>query len=122
MQNRKKIVKRILKDSIDTLKMLLKNVDGNKMPITNMEIYMVDPDGDGIGLQFRYDEDTGEIEKVATPIEDNELTYWDEDVDDDEIVVPFEERKWSLSDNDDMWSEEITDQFNTAAVSKRLLN
>ena len=105
---RKKIVKRILKDSIDTLKMLLKNVDGNKMPITNMEIYMVDPDGDGIGLQFRYDEDTNEIEKVATPIEDNELTYWDEDVD-----------EWA---DDDIWSEEITDQYHTAAVSKRLLN
>ena len=107
MQNRKKIVKRILKDSIDTLKLLLKNVDGNKMPITNMEIYMVDPDGDGIGLQFRYDEDTGEIEKVATPIEDNELTCWDEDMDEEE---------------DEVWSEEITDQFHTAAVSKRLLN
>ena len=106
MQNRKKIVKRILKDSIDTLKMLLKNVDGNKMPITNMEIYMVDPDGDGIGLQFRYDEETNEIEKVATPIEDNELTFWDEDMDEE----------------DDMWSEEITDQYHTAAVSKRLLN
>ena len=106
MQNRKKIVKRILRDSIDTLKLLLKNVDGNKMPITNMEIYMVDPDGDGIGLQFRYDEDTGEIEKVATPIEDNELTFWDEDMDEE----------------DEMWSEEITDQFHTAAVSKRLLN
>ena len=104
---RKKIVKRILKDSIETLKLLLKNVNGNKMPITNMEIYMVDPDGDGIGLQFRYDEDTGEIEKVATPIEDNELTFWDEDMDEEE---------------DEMWSEEITDQFHTAAVSKRLLN
>ena len=103
---RKKIVKRILKDSIDTLKMLLKNVDGNKMPITNMEIYMVDPDGDGIGLQFRYDEETNEIEKVATPIEDNELTFWDGDMDEE----------------DGMWSEEITDQFHTAAVSKRLLN
>ena len=108
MQNRKKIVKRILKDSIETLKLLLKNVDGNKMPITNMEIYMVDPDGDGIGLQFKYDEETNEIEKVATPIEDNELTYWDEDMD-----------EWA---DDDIWSEEITDQFNTAAVSKRLLN
>ena len=106
MRNRKKIVKRILKDSIETLQMLLKNVNGNKMPITNMEIYMVDPDGDGIGLQFRYDEDTGAIEKVATPIEDNELTFWDEDVDEE----------------DEMWSEEITDTFNTAAVSKRLLN
>ena len=103
---RKKIVKRILRDSIDTLKMLLKNVDGNKMPITNMEIYMVDPDGDGIGLQFRYDEETNEIEKVATPIEDNELTFWDGDMDEE----------------DEMWSEEITDQFHTAAVSKRLLN
>ena len=107
MQNRKKIVKRILKDSIDTLKLLLKNVNGNKMPITNMEIYMVDPDGDGIGLQFRYDEDTGEIEKVATPIEDNELTFWDGDMDEED---------------DEVWSEEITDQFHTAAVSKRLLN
>ena len=107
MQNRKKIVRRILKDSIETLKMLLKNVDGNKMPITNMEIYMVDPDGDGIGLQFRYDEDTGEIEKVATPIEDNELTFWDEDMDEED---------------DEVWNEEITDQFHTAAVSIRLLN
>ena len=107
MQNRKKIVKRILKDSIDTLKLLLKNVDGNKMPITNMEIYMVDPDGDGIGLQFKYDEETNEIEKVATPIEDNELTFWDEDMDEE---------------HDEVWSEEITDQFHTAAVSKRLLN
>ena len=106
MRNRKKIVKRILRDSIETLQMLLKNVNGNKMPITNMEIYMVDPDGDGIGLQFRYDEDTGAIEKVATTIEDNELTFWDEDMDEE----------------DDMWSEEITDQFHTAAVSKRLLN
>ena len=106
MQNRKKIVKRILKDSIETLQMLLKNVNGNKMPITNMEIYMVDPDGDGIGLQFRYDEDSGAIEKVATPIEDNELTFWDGDMDEE----------------DEMWSEEITDQFHTAAVSKRLLN
>ena len=106
MRNRKKIVKRILKDSIETLQMLLKNVNGNKMPITNMEIYMVDPDGDGIGLQFRYDEDSGAIEKVATPIEDNELTFWDGDMDEE----------------DEMWSEEITDQFHTAAVSKRLLN
>ena len=104
---RKKIVKRILKDSIDTLKMLLKNVDGNKMPITSMEVYMVDPDGDGIGLQFKYDEETNEIEKVATPIEDNELTFWDGDMDEEE---------------DEVWSEEITDQFHTAAVSKRLLN
>ena len=108
MQNRKKIVKRILKDSIDTLKMLLKNVDGNKMPITSMEIYMVDPDGDGIGLQFNYDAETNEIEKVATPIENNELTYWDEDVDDDD-------------EEDGVWSE-VTDQYHTAAVSKRLLN
>ena len=108
MQNRKKIVRRILKDSIETQKMLLKNVNGNKMPITNMEIYMVDPDGDGIGLQFRYDEETNEIEKVATPIEDNELTFWDEDMDEEE--------------DDEVWSEEITDQFHTAAVSKRLLN
>ena len=107
MQNRKKIVKRILKDSIDTLKLLLKNVDGNKMPITSMEVYMVDPDGDGIGLQFKYDEETNEIEKVATPIEDNELTFWDEDMDEQD---------------DEVWSEEITDQFHTAAVSKRLLN
>ena len=107
MQNRKKIVKRILKDSIETLKMLLKNVDGNKMPITSMEVYMVDPDGDGIGLQFKYDEETNEIEKVATPIEDNELTFWDEDMDEKD---------------DEVWSEEITDQFHTAAVSKRLLN
>ena len=107
MQNRKKIVKRILKDSIETLKLLLKNVDGNKMPITSMEVYMVDPDGDGIGLQFKYDEETNEIEKVATPIEDNELTFWDEDMDEED---------------DEMWSEEITDQFHTAAVSKRLLN
>ena len=106
MQNRKKIVKRILKESIETLKLLLKNVDGNKMPITSMEVYMVDPDGDGIGLQFKYDEETNEIEKVATPIEDNELTFWDEDMDEE----------------DEMWSEEITDQFHTAAVSKRLLN
>ena len=106
MRNRKKIVKRILKDSIETLQMLLKNVNGNKMPITNMEIYMVDPDGDGIVLQFRYDEETNEIEKVATPIEDNELTFWDGDMDEE----------------DGMWSEEITDQFHTAAVSKRLLN
>ena len=106
MRNRKKIVKRILRDSIETLQMLLKNVNGNKMPITNMEIYMVDPDGDGIGLQFRYDEETNEIEKVATPIEDNELTFWDGDMDEE----------------DGMWSEEITDQFHTAAVSKRLLN
>jgi hypothetical protein len=104
---RKKIVKRILKESIDTLKMLLKNVDGNKMPITSMEVYMVDPDGDGIGLQFKYDEETNEIEKVATPIEDNELTFWDGDMDEEE---------------DEVWSEEITDQFHTAAVSKRLLN
>ena len=107
MQNRKKIVKRILKESIETLKMLLKNVDGNKMPITSMEVYMVDPDGDGIGLQFKYDAETNEIEKVATPIEDNELTFWDEDMDEED---------------DEMWSEEITDQFHTAAVSKRLLN
>ena len=107
MQNRKKIVKRILKESIETLKMLLKNVDGNKMPITSMEIYMVDPDGDGIGLQFKYDAETNEIEKVATPIEDNELTFWDEDMDEED---------------DEVWSEEITDQFHTVAVSKRLLN
>ena len=107
MQNRKKIVKRILKESIDNLKLLLKNVDGNKMPITSMEVYMVDPDGDGIGLQFKYDEETNEIEKVATPIEDNELTFWDEDMDEED---------------DEVWSEEITDQFHTAAVSKRLLN
>ena len=77
------------------------------MPITSMEVYMVDPDGDGIGLQFKYDEETNEIEKVATPIEDNELTFWDEDMDEEE---------------DEVWSEEITDQFHTAAVSKRLLN
>ena len=108
MQNRKKIVKRILKESIETLKMLLKNVDGNKMPITSMEVYMVDPDGDGIGLQFKYDEETNEIEKTATPIENNELTYWDEDVDDDD-------------EEDGVWSE-VTDQYHTAAVSKRLLN
>ena len=107
MQNRKKIVKRILKESIETLKMRLKNVDGNKMPITSMEVYMVDPDGDGIGLQFKYDAETNEIEKVATPIEDNELTFWDEDMDEED---------------DEVWSEEITDQFHTAAVSKRLLN
>ena len=44
---------------------------------------------------------------MATPIEDNELTFWDEDMDEEE---------------DEVWSEEITDQFHTAAVSKRLLN
>ena len=74
MQNRKKIVKRILKESIDTLKMLLKNVDGNKMPITSMEVYMVDPDGDGIGLQFNYDAETNEIEKTDTPVSYTHLT------------------------------------------------
>jgi len=120
---RKKIVKRILKDSIDTLKLLLKNVDGNKMPITNMEIYMVDPDGDGIGLQFRYDEETNEIEKVATPIEDNELTYWDEDVDEGIIEIngvkyaPIEEGEHE--DDEDEVDEDI-DNLDLESVIKEL--
>ena len=31
-------------------------------------------------------------------------------------------KKKNDEEEDEVWSEEITDQFNTAAVSKRLLN
>ena len=74
------------------------------MPINNIEICMVDDDGDGIGLQFKYDKESGEIEKLATPIEDNEFTCYDDD-DEMEIEVELEE-----------------DIYDTEQVSKRLLN
>jgi len=101
-KQRRKIAKQLLTDAVETLETLIRN-DATKMPITNMEIYMNDDDGDGIGLRFRYDEVTGEIEKSATPIEDNELTFYDDD--EMEIEVELEE-----------------DIYTTESVSKRLLN
>ena len=102
-QRRRKIAKQLLAHAVETLEVLIKN-DATKMPISNIEICMVDDDGDGIGLQFKYDKESGEIEKLATPIEDNEFTCYDDD-DEMEIEVELEE-----------------DIYDTEQVSKRLLN
>ena len=102
-KQRRKIAKQLLAQAVETLEVLIKN-DATKMPISNIEICMVDDDGDGIGLQFKYDKESGEIEKLATPIEDNEFTCYDDD-DEMEIEVELE---------DDVYATEI--------VSKRLLN
>ena len=102
-QRRRKIAKQLLAHAVETLEVLIKN-DATKMPISNIEICMVDDDGDGIGLQFKYDKESGEIEKLATPIEDNEFTCYDDD-DEMEIEVELEE-----------------DLYATESISKRLLN
>ena len=102
-KQRRKIAKQLLAQAVETLEVLIKN-DATKMPISNIEICMVDNDGDGIGLQFKYDKESGEIEKLATPIEDNEFTCYD---DDDEMEIEVE-----LED----------DVYATESVSKRLLN
>ena len=106
-KQRRKIAKQLLAQAVETLEVLIKN-DATKMPISNIEICMVDDDGDGIGLQFKYDKESGEIEKLATPIEDNELTFYDEDeMENDEMEIEVE-----LED----------DVYATESVSKRLLN
>ena len=106
-KQRRKIAKQLLANAVETLEVLIKN-DATKMPISNIEICMVDDDGDGIGLQFKYDKESGEIEKLATPIEDNELTFYDEDeMENDEMEIEVE-----LED----------DVYATESVSKRLLN
>ena len=106
-KQRRKIAKQLLANAVETLEVLIKN-DATKMPISNVEIYLVDDDGDGIGLQFKYDKESGEIEKLATPIEDNELTFYDEDeMENDEMEIEVE-----LED----------DVYATESVSKRLLN
>ena len=106
-KQRRKIAKQLLANAVETLEVLIKN-DATKMPISNIEICMVDNDGDGIGLQFKYDKESGEIEKLATPIEDNELTFYDEDeMENDELEIEVE-----LED----------DVYATESVSKRLLN
>ena len=102
-KQRRKIAKQLLAQAVETLEVLIKN-DATKMPISNVEIYLVDDDGDGIGLQFKYDKESGEIEKLATPIEDNEFTCYDDD-DEMEIEVELEE-----------------DLYATESISKRLLN
>ena len=106
-KQRRKIAKQLLTDAVETLETLIEN-DATKMPINNVEIYLVDNDGDGIGLQFKYDKESGAIEKLATPIEDNELTFYDDDeMEDGEMEIEVE-----LED----------DVYATESVSKRLLN
>ena len=73
-KQRRKIVKQLLTDAVETLETLIEN-DATKMPISNVEIYLVDDDGDGIGLQFKYDKESGAIEKLVNPIEDLSLIH-----------------------------------------------
>ena len=53
----------------------------NEMHIHEIQVHLLDEDGDGVVLCIEYDESTGELKKTFHNTED---AYYDEDEDDDE--------------------------------------
>jgi hypothetical protein len=83
------------------------------MPLTEMQVYMVDRHGDGIALCHRYDFEEKEFQKLIDVIGENES----EEEEDDDGEVEVLERTQSGIDAEDM-----RDIYDSLRVSKRMLN
>ena len=107
----KKITHKLIDEVIRTLQKIKEQKE--VMPLTEMQVYMVDRHGDGIALCHRYDFEEKEFQKLIDVIGESES----EEDDDDGGEVEVLERTQSGIDAEDM-----RDIYDSLRVSKRMLN
>ena len=106
----KKITHKLIDEVIRTLQKIKEQKE--VMPLTEMQVYMVDRHGDGIALCHRYDLVEKEFQKLIDVIGESE-----EDDDGGGGEVEVLERTQSGIDAEDM-----RDIYDSLRVSKRMLN
>jgi len=117
----KKITHKLLDEVIRTLQKIKEQKE--VMPLTEMQVYMVDRHGDGIALCHRYDFKEKEFQKLIDVVGEEEgaqhafATRESEEEDDDGGEVEVLERTQSGIDAEDM-----RDIYDSLRVSKRMLN
>ncbi len=101
----KKITRKLLKEAISTLTALKStNTKLNEsMPLKEMEIYLLDEEGEGVVLCIEYDESTGELHKSFSAT-DEEIESIFENDDDSEEITHFEDIP---SEKLDEWQSEV---------------
>ena len=111
--SQKKITRKLLKEAISTLTALKStNTKLNEsMPLKEVELYLLDEDGEGVVLCIEYDESTGELHKSFSAT-DEEIESIFENDDDSEEVTHFE----------DIPSEKLDEWESEVLKSKGLLN
>ena len=85
MKKPKKTTKnsRILRETMVTLGALKENSDAlQEMAINEIQVHLLDEDGDGVVLCLEHDESTGELKKTFHTMEE----YYTDDEDEDETV------------------------------------
>ena len=68
---------RILREAMVALGALKEQTSLSELPMNEIQVHLLDEDGDGVVLCIEYDESTGELKKTFHNTED---AYYDEDV------------------------------------------
>ena len=68
---------RILRETMVALGALKEQTSLSELPMNEIQVHLLDEDGDGVILCIEYDESTGELKKTFHNTED---AYYDEDV------------------------------------------
>ena len=123
MKKRKKFSiknSRILHDTMVTLGALKEQTKLNNLPIHEIQVHLLDEDGDGIILCLEYDERTGELNKTFHSID--EATYDEygenEENDDDVIIeVELDSSQQQQTNFEKVISEEYDEIFHNSSSS-----
>ena len=114
----KKITQKLLDEVIRTLQKIKEQKE--VMPLTEMQVYMVDRHGDGIALCHRYDFKEKEFQKLIDVVGEEEgaqHAFATRESEEDDGEVEVLERTQSGIDAEDM-----RDIYDSLRVSKRMLN
>ena len=74
---------RILRETMVALGALKEQTSLSELPMNEIQVHLLDEDGDGVVLCIEYDESTGELKKTFHNTED---AYYDEDEDEESLT------------------------------------
>ena len=97
---------RILHDTMVALGALKEQTKLNNLPIHEMQVHLLDEDGDGIVLCLEYDELTGEVNKTFHSIDEAAYDEYGEPHDDVVIEVELENTSQRAK-----FEEEISEEY-----------
>ena len=119
--SQKKITRKLIKEAINTLT-ALKSTNAalsENIPLREVELHLLDEDGEGVVLCIEYDENTGELEKTFSATDEEIESVFCGDSEEVEIeFTPSEE----ITHFEDIPSEKLDEWESEVLKSKGLLN
>ena len=105
---------RILHDTMVALGALKEQTKLNNLPIHEIQVHLLDEDGDGIVLCLEYDELTGEVNKTFHSIDEAAYDEYGEPHDDDAVIEVELENTSQRAKFEEEISEEYDEIFHSA--------